>query len=211
MLAASTLRIQNRYSGLSMQPLRLKVNISHRIPQRAMKATADDPPLVPQGWGARGVVSSKRSIFRRSDGRSNQFHTITYRRLETCSAGGYSGTSSMLVGHARISTTDQSPAVHRDALAAAGCDRIFKETASGAKRERPLIGYRQYQHTAQSTTSPPKWRPLKSLIPRSSLHRQFTTSAPNIATEPPRLTCDPYHHGVDNPPMLHTVVKHPRC
>ncbi|MCY4607879.1 MAG: recombinase family protein [bacterium] len=45
----------------------------------------------------------------------------------------------MLVGYARISTSDQSPALQRDALEAAGCGRIFEETASGAKRERPQL------------------------------------------------------------------------
>ncbi len=38
----------------------------------------------------------------------------------------------MLVGYARISTHDQSPALQRDALEKAGCGRIFEETASGA-------------------------------------------------------------------------------
>ena len=45
----------------------------------------------------------------------------------------------MLVGYARISTTGQSPALRRDVLEATGCSRIFKETASGAKRQRPQL------------------------------------------------------------------------
>ena len=45
----------------------------------------------------------------------------------------------MLVGYARISTLDQSPALQRDALEAAGCERIFEETASGARRDRPQL------------------------------------------------------------------------
>lgn len=43
----------------------------------------------------------------------------------------------MLVGYARISTRDQTPALQRDALEAAGCERIFEETASGVQRHRP--------------------------------------------------------------------------
>lgn len=45
----------------------------------------------------------------------------------------------MLVGYARTSTRDQTPALQRDALEAAGCERIFEETASGAQRDRPQL------------------------------------------------------------------------
>ena len=45
----------------------------------------------------------------------------------------------MLIGYARISTRDQKPHLQRDALQEAGCERIFEETASGAKRDRPEL------------------------------------------------------------------------
>lgn len=45
----------------------------------------------------------------------------------------------MLVGYARISTRDQKPHLQIDALKEAGCQRIFSETASGARRERPEL------------------------------------------------------------------------
>jgi len=43
----------------------------------------------------------------------------------------------MLVGYARVSTTDQNLALQTDALHAAGCKRVFTDTVSGAKVERP--------------------------------------------------------------------------
>jgi DNA invertase Pin-like site-specific DNA recombinase len=31
----------------------------------------------------------------------------------------------MKIGYGRVSTRDQNPSAHRDALAAAGCDQVF--------------------------------------------------------------------------------------
>ena len=45
----------------------------------------------------------------------------------------------MLIGYARVSTQDQDPALQLNSLAEEGCERVFKEKASGAQRDRPEL------------------------------------------------------------------------
>jgi DNA invertase Pin-like site-specific DNA recombinase len=46
----------------------------------------------------------------------------------------------MNIGYARVSTTDQNPALQLDALLGAGCERIFTdEGVSGAAKKRPQL------------------------------------------------------------------------
>ena len=43
----------------------------------------------------------------------------------------------MIVGYARVSTTDQTPQLQHDALKAAKCKRIFDEQKNGRSMNRP--------------------------------------------------------------------------
>jgi DNA invertase Pin-like site-specific DNA recombinase len=45
----------------------------------------------------------------------------------------------MLIGYARVSTHDQTLALQRDALEKAGCTRIYEETISSTKADRPKL------------------------------------------------------------------------
>lgn len=45
----------------------------------------------------------------------------------------------MRIGYARVSTSDQSTDLQTDALTRAGCDRVFIDVASGARKDRPEL------------------------------------------------------------------------
>lgn len=47
------------------------------------------------------------------------------------------GGQTMKIGYARVSTDDQKMDLQRDALTSAGCEKVFNDTDSGAKAERP--------------------------------------------------------------------------
>lgn len=46
----------------------------------------------------------------------------------------------MLIGYMRVSTTDQTHHLQRDALQEAGCQRFYEDTCSGMTSERPGLG-----------------------------------------------------------------------
>jgi DNA invertase Pin-like site-specific DNA recombinase len=62
----------------------------------------------------------------------------------------------MLIGYARVSTSDQTLDLQKDALQKAGCERIFTDTASGAKAER--IGLEEAMSHLRKGDSLVVWR-----------------------------------------------------
>src|SRR3954468_1444932 len=76
----------------------------------------------------------------------------------------------MLVGYARVSTTDQTLHLQHDALTKAGCTKIFTDTASGAQAEREgltdALSYVRAGDTLVVWKLDRLWRSLKNLITR---------------------------------------------
>jgi DNA invertase Pin-like site-specific DNA recombinase len=54
-----------------------------------------------------------------------------------CRTGKRTPTPLAHVGYARVSTLDQDPTLQLDALATAGCEKVFEDRASGARADRP--------------------------------------------------------------------------
>src|SRR5271169_5276335 len=61
------------------------------------------------------------------------------RARSTPPGDGNTTSKPMLIGYARVSTINQNLALQRDALAEAGCGKIFTEQLSGAVTDRPAL------------------------------------------------------------------------
>jgi DNA invertase Pin-like site-specific DNA recombinase len=62
----------------------------------------------------------------------------------------------MLIGYARVSTTDQDLNLQIDALTKAGCERLFTDKASGANNDRP--GLTEALHFARAGDTLVIWK-----------------------------------------------------
>src|SRR5258707_13991558 len=62
----------------------------------------------------------------------------------------------MLIGYARVSTQDQTLDLQTDALTQAGCEKLFTDTMSGAKAERP--GLQEAMHHLRAGDTLVVWR-----------------------------------------------------
>ena len=94
-----------------------------------------------------------------------------------------------LLGYARVSTADQQPQLQIDALTAAGSFRVFTETASGARSDRPTSS-RSWTRSAASrrrSTPPPQAASSSSTCSPPWRSSNATSSAAAPAPGWPRL------------------------
>ena len=100
----------------------------------------------------------------------------------------------MLIGYARVSTSDQNLDLQIDALKKAGCEKIFSETGSGAKSDRPQLGealaFARLKDTLVVWKLDRLGRSLKHLIDTvNDLHKRnvgFCSLQENLDTTSPR-------------------------
>jgi hypothetical protein len=60
--------------------------------------------------------------------------------------GGYLQSRVMKIDYGRVSTRDQNPSAQRDALAAAGCDRVFIDHALMSERTKDGLAAALFRH-----------------------------------------------------------------
>jgi DNA invertase Pin-like site-specific DNA recombinase len=87
----------------------------------------------------------------------------------------------MLIGYARVSTSEQETAAQVSALKLAGCERIYREKASGGRWERPEL----HRLLDQLRNNRRRWVWVYPLAFRSSSNTlSFSTACPAEAVAP---------------------------
>lgn len=115
----------------------------------------------------------------------------------------------MLIDYARVSTHDQNAAMQEDALRAAGCERIFVETISGASHGRPKLKAalraakdgdaivvwkldrlaRSFPHLLETVASSPSFVALSSTIQTRQRMTSVAARVSYIMRKPPMRGC----------------------
>ena len=98
--------------------------------------------LISASQKASVCMATKRTKTAHAASRGNRRRPIARKIARAGSAppvDGHTTSKPMLIGYARVSTIDQNLALQRDALAEAGCGRIFTEQMSGAVTDRPAL------------------------------------------------------------------------
>jgi DNA invertase Pin-like site-specific DNA recombinase len=77
----------------------------------------------------------------------------------------------MKIGYARVSTDDQNSGLQLDALKKAGCQKIYVDKASGAKRQHPELNKCLAAPDADDVLIVWKLDPIISLLTRARFSR----------------------------------------
>jgi hypothetical protein len=125
-------------------------------------------------------MQTKKARSAHTASRSKQGRPAAQRAISSPRPGEDGSSKGMLLGYARVSTIDQNLALQRDALAEAGCGRIFTEQVSGAVTDRPAL--QEALEFARSGDTLIVWKLLYSGNPQLLHHHLFSFRLPMSGT-----------------------------